>query len=287
MQVRKLGIILNGVTGRMGTNQHLMRSLVPIIKEGGIQLSPTEVLLPELMLVGRSEAKLRALVEMSGVGAVWSTDLATALADPRFPVYFDTQTTGRRAPAVRDAVAAGKHIYVEKPSAENSATARELANICEQAGVKNGVVQDKLFLPGVIKLRRAIEKGFFGRILSVRGEFGYCVFEGDSVPSNRPSWNYRKEGGGGIIIDMLAHWRYVLGARPCKPCTPVNPGPCKPFFTPRPPCSLGVPMALLACGVIYLRDALSLTSLCAARQHIRQSPVSLVPGGYAHPATSG
>ena len=212
--VRKIGIILNGVTGRMGTNQHLLRSLVPIIAEGGIVISPGERLLPELMLLGRSESKLAALCARAkaeaGVECQYSTDLDACLQDSKWDVYFDTQTTIRRAPAVRAAVAAGKHIYCEKPVSDSTETATELAEICEAAGVKNGVVQDKLFLPGIIKLRRAIEKGFFGRILSVRGEFGYWVFEGDSVPANRPSWNYRRAEGGGIIIDMLAHWRYVL-----------------------------------------------------------------------------
>ena len=102
------------------------------------------------------------------------------------------------------------NLDAEKPVADTTANAEELAALCENAGVKNGVVQDKLFLPGMIKLRRAIESGFFGRILSIRGEFGYWVFDGKTVAPNRPSWNYRKEEGGGIILDMLAHWRYVL-----------------------------------------------------------------------------
>eukprot|EP01052_Picozoa_sp_SAG31_P023879 SAG31_NODE_1995_length_6708_cov_49.258889_7_plen_269_part_00 len=176
--VRKVGIIMNGVTGRMGTNQHLLRSLVPIIREGGLRLDGTaELLVPQLLLVGRNEAKLRTLVERAGVECIeFTTDLSAALSDSRYELYFDAQTTGRRAYGVRAAVAAGKHIYCEKPVASTSAEARELADLCEKAGVKNGVVQDKLFLPGVIKLQRAIEKGFFGKILSVRGEFGYWVF---------------------------------------------------------------------------------------------------------------
>ncbi len=207
--IHRVGIILNGVTGRMGTNQHLMRSIVEIIKQGGIQVSPSEFIMPDPVLVGRDELKLRKLAKMSGVEK-WTTDLDQVLADPAYIVYFDAQTTGRRAEAVKKAVQAGKHIYCEKPVATNTASAYELYQICEKAGVKHGVVQDKLWLPGLIKLRRLIENGFFGKILSVRGEFGYWVFEGHTIPSQRPSWNYRKEDDGGIMVDMLCHWRYVL-----------------------------------------------------------------------------
>ncbi len=165
--------------------------------------------MPDPVLVGRDEAKLKKLCDMTGIKK-WSTDLDTVLKDPANIIYFDAQTTGRRADAVRKAVKAGKHIYCEKPIAVSTGVALELYNLCREAGVKNGVVQDKLWLPGIIKLKRLIQQGFFGKILSVRGEFGYWVFEGDTVTPQRPSWNYRKEDDGGIITDMLCHWRYVL-----------------------------------------------------------------------------
>jgi len=207
--IHKVGIIMNGVTGRMGTNQHLMRSIVEIIKQGGVQVNPSEFIMPNPVLVGRNEIKLKKLAEMSGVEK-WTTDLDSVMNDPNYQVYFDAQTTGRRAVAVKAAAAAGKHVYCEKPVATDTATAMELYDICEKAGVKHGVVQDKLWLPGLLKLKRLMENGFFGEILSVRGEFGYWVFEGHTVPAQRPSWNYRKEDDGGIIVDMLCHWRYVL-----------------------------------------------------------------------------
>ena len=209
MAVQKIGIIMNGVTGRMGTNQHLIRSIVAIRQQGGVALSNGDALFPDPILVGRNEAKLRALAEQHGIER-WSTDLDRCLADPRDTVYFDAQTTTRRAAAVRAAVAAGKHIYCEKPIAADLETALDLARLARAAGVKNGVVQDKLWLPGLRKLKRLVDSGFFGRILSVRGEFGYWVFEGDWQAAQRPSWNYRKEEDGGIIVDMLCHWRYVL-----------------------------------------------------------------------------
>ncbi len=209
MKTHTVGIIMNGVTGRMGTNQHLMRSIVEIIKQGGVSLGPNEVIMPDPILVGRNENKLRKLCEISGVEK-YTTDLDSVLKDPAYPVYFDAQTTGRRADAVKKAAAAGKHVYCEKPTAVNTKVALEIAEYCEKAGVKNGVVQDKLWLPGMMKLQRLKEQGFFGKILSVRGEFGYWVFEGHTIPAQRPSWNYRKEDDGGMIVDMLCHWRYVL-----------------------------------------------------------------------------
>lgn len=208
-KIHTVGIIMNGVTGRMGTNQHLLRSICAIRDQGGVRISPTESIMPEPILVGRNAVKLAKLAKQAKVDA-FTTDLDAALADPKYSVYFDAQTTGRRADGVRKAVAAGKHVYCEKPVATDTATALDLFKTCSEAGVKNGVVQDKLWLPGMIKLRRLIENGFFGRILSVRGEFGYWVFEGDTIPAQRPSWNYRKEDDGGIIVDMLCHWRYVL-----------------------------------------------------------------------------
>lgn len=209
MKQHTVGVIMNGVTGRMGTNQHLLRSMVEIIKQGGVKIGPGETIMPDPILIGRDANKLEKLSEISGVKK-FSTDLDKALADPHYTIYFDAQTTGRRADAIRKAVKAGKNIYCEKPIAVDTKTALSLAELCEQAGVKNGVVQDKLWLPGILKIKRLIQQGFFGEILSVRGEFGYWVFEGDSIPAQRPSWNYRKEDDGGIIVDMLCHWRYVL-----------------------------------------------------------------------------
>jgi predicted dehydrogenase len=182
---------------------------VPIIEQGGVEVGPTEFIMPDPILVGRNPVKLEKLAARSGVEK-WSTDLDAVLADPDYTLYFDAQTTDRRVAAVKQAIAAGKDIYVEKPTATNTAGALDLYETATKAGVKNGVVQDKLWLPGLLKLRNLMRKGFFGQILSVRGEFGYWVFEGDTVPAQRPSWNYRKEDGGGIIIDMLCHWRYVL-----------------------------------------------------------------------------
>ena len=167
---------MNGVTGRMGTNQHLMRSIVAIIKQGGVKISDTEYIMPDPILVGRNEAKLKKLAEISGVEK-WTTDLNSVMNDPSYQVYFDAQTTGRRAGAVKQAAKAGKHVYCEKPIAADTATALELYKVCEEAGVKHGVVQDKLWLPGLLKLKRLMENDFFGKILSVRGEFGYWVFE--------------------------------------------------------------------------------------------------------------
>lgn len=209
MKQHTVGVIMNGVTGRMGTNQHLMRSMVEIIKQGGVRIGPGETIMPDPILLGRDINKLEKLSAMSGVKKI-STDLDTALADPNNIIYFDAQTTGRRAEAIQKAVKAGKHIYCEKPIAVDTKTALSLSTLCEKAGVKNGVVQDKLWLPGILKIKRLIQQGFFGEILSVRGEFGYWVFEGDTIPAQRPSWNYRKEDDGGIIVDMLCHWRYVL-----------------------------------------------------------------------------
>lgn len=209
MTTHTIGIIMNGVTGRMGTNQHLLRSIKAIIEQGGVKISAEETIMPDPILVGRNESKLLALCKQSGIQK-FTTDLDSVLADPQYQVYFDAQVTGRRANAVKKAILAGKHIYCEKPTGTSTQEALELYELATSAGLKNGVVQDKLWLPGMLKLKRLMENGFFGKILSVRGEFGYWVFEGHSIPAQRPSWNYRKEDDGGIIVDMLCHWRYVL-----------------------------------------------------------------------------
>ena len=202
---------MNGVTGRMGTNQHLVRSILAIRDQGGIQVSPDEAIQVEPILTGRSENKLRALAEKYGVER-WTTDLDAALADDSNQIFFDASSTLHRARFVEMAVKAGKAIYCEKPTAVETSEAIRLANLCREAGVKNGVVQDKLWLTGIRKLKMLIDQGFFGEILSVRGEFGYWVFTGHDgdQPAQRPSWNYRKEDGGGIIVDMLCHWRYLI-----------------------------------------------------------------------------
>ncbi len=209
MATHRIGIIMNGVTGRMGTNQHLLRSIKAIIDQGGVRLDGGDVILPDPILVGRNEAKLAELAARAGVKR-FTTDLDRALANPADQVYFDATLTGQRPIGVRKALAAKKHVYCEKPTATNSAEALALYREAQAAGVKNGVVQDKLWLPGLLKLRKLIDDGFFGRILSVRGEFGYWVFTGEHDKLQRPSWNYRKEDDGGIIVDMLCHWRYVI-----------------------------------------------------------------------------
>ncbi|OKI30669.1 Gfo/Idh/MocA family oxidoreductase [Streptomyces sp. CB03911] len=209
MAIRPIGIIMNGVTGRMGYRQHLVRSILAIREQGGLALPDGTVVRPEPVLVGRNADRLRAIAERHGIEQ-WTTDLDKALVDPANEIYFDAQLTQVREQAIRAAIAAGKHIYTEKPTAESVDAALELSRLARAAGVRDGVVQDKLFLPGLLKLKRLVESGFFGRILSVRGEFGYWVFEGDWQSAQRPSWNYRAEDGGGMVLDMFPHWQYVL-----------------------------------------------------------------------------
>lgn len=206
---RAIRIAVNGVTGRMGYRQHLVRSLLAIREQGGPPLPGGDRLWPEPILVGRNESKLAEIAGRHGL-TEWSTDLAAVLARPELEVYFDAQVTSQREPAIAAAIKAGKHIYTEKPTALTLAGAVELARLADAAGVRHGVVQDKLFLPGLRKLARLVAGGFFGRILSVRGEFGYWVFEGDWQAGQRPSWNYRAQDGGGIVLDMFPHWHYLL-----------------------------------------------------------------------------
>jgi predicted dehydrogenase len=204
-----IGIAMNGVTGRMGYRQHLLRSILAIREQGGYRLADGTLLWPEPLLVGRSETKLRDIANRHGLTR-WTTSLEKALAEGDIEIYFDAQLTSAREPAVAAAIEAGKHIYAEKPTATTLAGAVHLARLAEARGVRTGVVADKLFLPGLRKLRRLADAGFFGRVLSVGIEFGYWVFEGDWQPAQRPSWNYRAQDGGGIISDMFPHWRYVL-----------------------------------------------------------------------------
>ena len=211
METKKLGIILNGVTGRMGTNQHLVRSILAIIKQGGVRVSDHLRLMPEPVLTGRNPDKLKSLAEQHG-NLKWTTDLDSALGDSGNQIFFDASGTLQRAGFVERAVKAQKAIYCEKPTAVAAGEAIRLARLCENAKVKNGVVQDKLWLPGLRKIQMLKQQNFFGRILSVRGEFGYWVFSGHvhDQPIQRPSWNYRQQDGGGIIVDMFCHWQYVI-----------------------------------------------------------------------------
>jgi predicted dehydrogenase len=209
MAQQRLGIIMHGVTGRMGYNQHLVRSILAIRDQGGILLSNGDRLVVDPIIVGRNADKMQALAKRHGI-ARWSDDLDAALANPEDTIFFDAGTTLMRAGLIERALAAGKHVYCEKPTSDDLDVAVNLAKTARASGLKHGVVQDKLFLPGLMKLKMLRDSGFFGKILSVRGEFGYWVFEGDWQKAQRPSWNYRKADGGGIILDMLCHWRYVL-----------------------------------------------------------------------------
>jgi predicted dehydrogenase len=220
MAETRLGIIMHGVTGRMGMNQHLVRSILAIREQGGVTLANGDRVVVDPILVGRNAEKIETLARDHGVER-WTDDIDAALANPEDAVFFDAATTQLRAGLLRKAMDAGKHVYCEKPTAESLEDALDLARHAKAKGVKNGVVHDKLYLPGLIKLRALRDSGFFGRILSVRGEFGYWVFEGDDRPAQRPSWNYRKADGGGIILDMLCHWRYVLD-NTIAPVTAVN-----------------------------------------------------------------
>ncbi len=213
MATQQLGLIMHGVTGRMGMNQHLIRSICAIRAEGGVTLSNGDKVMPDPILIGRNAEKMEALAQAHGI-ARWGTDLDAALANPQDTVFFDAGTTQMRPELLARAIRAGKHVYCEKPIATNLNEAVEIARLAEEAskksGIRHGAVQDKLFLPGLRKLDMLRRAGFFGRMLSVRVEFGYWVFEGDLQPIQRPSWNYRKEEGGGMILDMMCHWRYVL-----------------------------------------------------------------------------
>lgn len=209
MTTRTLRIAMNGITGRMGYRQHLVRSILPIREAGGVELEDGTRVQVEPILVGRREHAVREIAEKHGVEQ-WTTDVDSVMNDPSIDIYFDAQLTSLRKATLTAAMKAGKHIFTEKPTAETLEEAVELARLGQETGVTAGVVHDKLYLPGLVKLRRLVDQGFFGRILSLRGEFGYWVFEGDIQPAQRPSWNYRKEDGGGMVVDMFCHWNYVL-----------------------------------------------------------------------------
>ncbi len=206
---RTLGVVMHGVTGRMGTNQHLVRSVAAIRTQGGVLMSDGSRVQLDPILIGRNADKVAALAKANGVER-WSTDLDAAIADPKNQIFFDAATTQMRPTLLEKAIDAGKHIYCEKPISTNLPEALRIVKLARDRGVKNGTVQDKLFLPGLMKLKSLRDSGFFGKMLSVRGEFGYWVFEGDWQAAQRPSWNYRSEDGGGMILDMVCHWRYVL-----------------------------------------------------------------------------
>ncbi|MHC1550853.1 Gfo/Idh/MocA family protein [Phyllobacterium sp. K27] len=206
---RKIGIVMHGVTGRMGMNQHLIRSVLAIRDQGGVVLSDGSRVVPDPIIVGRDSSKIERLAKTHNVER-WTTDFDAALADSYNEIFFDAASTKLRPTLLRKAIDAGKHVYCEKPISEGLEEAVEIAKYAKSKGVKNGIVHDKLDLPGLIKLKRLRDSGFFGKILSVKGEFGYWVFEGDYLPAQRPSWNYRAADGGGMVSDMLCHWRYVL-----------------------------------------------------------------------------
>lgn len=216
--MRTLTIAMHGVTGRMGTNQHYIRSILAIMQQGGVRTAQGEMIGVKPILLGRDATKLKQLAETIasqeiGQHVEWSTDVNSVISDPSVDIVFDSSSTQLRAAMVRKAAEFGKAVYCEKPIAIDSAEALALADVCESAGIRNGVVQDKLWLPGIRKLRMLRDQGFFGDILSVRGEFGYWVFPGHdpAQPPQRPSWNYRKEDGGGMMIDMFCHWQYLIG----------------------------------------------------------------------------
>src|ERR1051325_9046463 len=211
MATKTLRVARDGVTGRLGPNQHLLRSILAIRNEGGLPLRGGDRLMPEPVLVGRNREKLFALAAAHG-GLEWSADRGTTLADKTVDIYFDSSATGGRLDRALQAIAAGKHIYLEKPIAGSAAEAMTIVRAAHAAGVKAAVVQDKIYLPGFRKLRKVCDSGFFGRILSARLEAGWWVFDGDLYPMQRSSWNYRKRDGGGLVLDMYPHWRYLLAS---------------------------------------------------------------------------
>mgnify|MGYP001349413636 FL=1 len=208
MATKTLGIILNGATGRICRTQHIRGGLAQIRDEGGLHVDD-DVVMPRLLLAGRNETRLAEVANEFGIEE-WTTDLDAALADPEFPVFFDAAATHLRLDTLNRAIDAGKHIYTEKPIAPSVAEGLELMRRADEQALRHGAVEDKLFLPGFRKLQSLVEQGFFGRVVGFRLEFGWWVFDGVEAESQRPSWNYTKDGGGGLLSDMHPHWRYVI-----------------------------------------------------------------------------
>ena len=208
MAVIDIGIIVNGATGRIASTQHLANALAPLRAQGGLAAGGDRIV-PRLMLVGRNAARLAEIAQQCGA-AGWTTDLDEALGTPGFEIFFDAAATRQRVVALGKAIAAGKHIYSEKPVAPTVAEGRALLQAVRARKLKHGAVEDKIFLPGLQKLAALAAKGFFGRVTGFRLEFGWWVFDGAERASQRPSWNYQKSGGGGLTLDMYPHWRYVI-----------------------------------------------------------------------------
>ena len=133
---------------------------------------------------------------------LWRTPITWSFSMPA--------ATHKRAGILNRALAAGKHIFAEKPIASTVEEGEALLRDAEARGLKHGVVEDKLNLPDLLKLAGLVEDGFFGRIVGFKLEFGWWVFDGIERPSQRPGWNYRRDAGGGLISDMCPHWRYVI-----------------------------------------------------------------------------
>jgi len=208
MPTQTIGIIVNGATGRIGSTQHLANALAPIRREGGLAAGGDRIV-PRLLLVGRDAGRLAQIAAAHGV-TEWSTDLDAALGDSSFTVFFDAAATHQRRQVLEKAIAAGKHLYTEKPVALSAADGLALLAAARARGLKHGAVEDKQYLPGLQKLAALSRAGFFGRVVGFQLEFGWWVFDGVERPSQRPSWNYTRAGGGGLILDMYPHWRYVI-----------------------------------------------------------------------------
>jgi predicted dehydrogenase len=195
----------------MGRGQHLIGSIMAIRNEGGLPLADGSLLIPDPILVGRDAGKLRGLAAELGLQR-WTTDLDAALADQNDEIYFDALAPDIRGEQVRRAIDANKHVFTEKPLAMNLEEGLSLLRLAKSRGIKHAVVSDKLWTPGISKLRSLVESGFFGEILMVRIEGCHWAFQGKNEPLQRPSWNYKKKFGGGMIFDMLPHVAYILKA---------------------------------------------------------------------------
>jgi predicted dehydrogenase len=209
MADRCIGIILNGATSGIVHRQHLVHVLEPILREGGLPLSDGSRVVPDILMVGRDETKLQQVGEKFGLKN-WTTDLDAAIANPDYTIFFDASVTAGREDRLKKAISAGKHIYTEKPIANSLEEARAVLKAAEDAGVCHGVMCDKIFLPGLLKLKRLLDSDFFGRVVSAKLEFGWWIFDGHGETGQRPSWNYRKKDGGGLVLDMFPHWSYIL-----------------------------------------------------------------------------